>query len=57
MVSIQGIDALNPVFLNSCSNVVKKGGFILDSRKHRIINHEKDLHIIFCNFCNYFRTR
>ena len=57
MVSIQGIDAINPVFLNRCSNVVKKGGFILDSRKHRIINHEKDLHIIFCNFCNYFRTR
>ena len=57
MASIQGIDAYNPVFLNSYSNVVKKGDFILDFRKHRIINHEKDLHIIFCNFCNYCRTR
>ena len=57
MASIQGIDAHNPVFINSCSNVVKKSGFILDSRKHRIINHEKDLNIIFCYFCNYFRTR
>jgi len=55
MASIQGIDAYNPVFLNRYSNVVKKDDFILDFRKHRIINHEKDLHILFYIFINIMK--